>query len=151
MTTDETRRYRLISHPPYGVYTEVLPSGQQLLVGRSYNAILAIFCDAQGQFLSRTKRVVIDSTRVPLDFTPDEDRQFQEALTSYLAQVQFEEAPITVQAFFIGGVGIEDLPTHYQDFLADPASVPVEEHEYYRPNIEQWLKRGDFVFFWGND
>jgi hypothetical protein len=151
MELDKHRLYPLRSHPTYGFYTGKLPSGQQLIVGCFYNAILAIFFDAEGQFLRSHRQQVIASTRVPLDFTPEEAQQFQEALARYRHQMQFQETPIEVRAFFVEGVGIDELPSHYQDFLEDPTIFPPSDHEDVRRDIERWIARGDFVFYWGND
>jgi hypothetical protein len=151
MDHQHNRLYSLRSHPYYGFHTGNLPSEQQLLVGRYYNAILAIFFDATGQMLQINEKIVINTTRIPLDFTPEEQRQFDDAITSYLAQLHFQEGPIHVWEFFTHGVGIDILPSHYQDFLDDPTRFPLEEHEYIRQDIERWLGRGNFVFYWGED
>jgi hypothetical protein len=49
------------------------------------------------------------------------------------------------------GIGIEDVPWHHLEFLANPSAFEEEEQANLPTRIQEWLDRGDFVLWWGND
>lgn len=147
-----SRLYQLQSHPFSGFYTGRTKSGQQVLIGQYYNAILIILFTMQGTLEAVKKHVFLDTQRVPLDLTPYEREQFQASLYTQMHALDFIEQPITLQEFFTSpGVGIEPFPSYCFDFLADENAFPPEEQKWYRDLIHQWQEKENFVFYWGND
>jgi hypothetical protein len=49
------------------------------------------------------------------------------------------------------GIGIEDVPWHHLEYLANPTAFEEEERADLSTRIQDWLDRGDFVLWWGND
>lgn len=116
--------------------------GRQALMAAFYPATFAVFFDADGELLEYVERPNEHST-------PDTD-----ALRAWQRELGFEPQAIRVQQFELEdvGLGIEELPGHYIDFLEDPyAETDPEERAALLESIRIWLEEGSFVLYWGND
>ena len=71
--------------------------------------------------------------------------------------MRFTPGTICVKQFFmhdprwLNGIGITDLPEHYQEFLDHPESVAEDDRVCYREEIEEWLTSGEFVLWFNED
>ena len=135
------RIYKLHSHPEYGFYVGATPSGTQILVGYDVNALISVSFDADGSLLKVTE--------IPYE----KKDQTDEKLEAWLEELDFVEGPISVREFFLEGrfIGIEDMPAEYADFLEDDSEFSAEDRMHIPKYIEDWKKRGDFVFWWNEN
>lgn len=65
----------------------------------------------------------------------------------------FVPGTISVKAFSLPelGLGIQDLPEHYQNFLDHPENNNEDERQHYPKEIEEWRESGNFVLLWNED
>ena len=65
----------------------------------------------------------------------------------------FTPGTIFVKPFFLqeAGLGISDLPEHYQEFLDHPKNANEDERFYYPEEIKEWREGGNFVLWWNED
>ncbi len=120
----------------------VLPDGRQVLMAAFYDATFAIVFGADGTFLEYLERP--NATHAPN----------KPALRAWQQELGFSPHLINVEQFFVEdrGVGIDDLPDHYQEFLDDPEREPdADERAELERGIREWTKQGCFVLYWGND
>ena len=120
----------------------VLPDGRQALMAAFYPATFAILFAADGTFLEYLERP--NAVHAPNE----------PALRAWQAELGFTPKTIRVEDFYCDemGVGIADLPSHYEELLDDPESEPDPEERAERlREIEEWQRVGSFVLYWGND
>jgi hypothetical protein len=120
----------------------VTRDGRQALMAAFYPMTFAIFFASDGRFLEYVER-------------PNETNAPDEAeLKRWQAELGFQPQTIRVEKFVIDdvGLGIEDLPGHYEELLDDPESEPDETERAQRfQEIRNWIDEGCFVLYWGND
>jgi hypothetical protein len=120
----------------------VTRDGRQALMAAFYPMTFAIFFASDGRFLEYVERP--NATNAP-----DEAE-----LKRWQAELGFQPRTIHVEKFVIDdvGLGIEDLPGHYEELLDDPESEPDEAERAQRfQEIRNWIDEGCFVLYWGND
>ena len=120
----------------------VLPDGRQALMAAFYDATFAILFAPDGTFLEYLERP--NAVRAPN----------KPALLAWQTELGFTPQTIRVEEFYVDdqGVGIAELPSHYQELVEDPASEPdPDERAVLLREIEKWQRDGSFVLDWGNE
>ncbi len=131
--------------------TGTAASGEQVLMGLTVGnqgpEVLSVFFDASGQLLSST------SDPLPSASAGVADTAASRQLLATQQRIGFRPGTIRVQLFSIPdrGVGIDDLPDHYREFMASPEEHDPERQEELAGDIRQWIEDGDFVLRWGED
>jgi hypothetical protein len=138
--TSSTTSERTYTVSPETSYFEagVVRDGRQTLMAVFVDATFAIFFAADGRFLEYVERH--PATEATLHAWQDE--------------LGFESHAIRIHKFEIAshGLGIEDLPSHFADFVEDPNSEPdPEERAELSRAIQEWMQDESFVLHWGND
>jgi hypothetical protein len=137
-----------------------VPGGGQVLMAFFWDGLTALFFDAGGNFVEYQVRPLPAEPEVhpvsglPLQ-TPDFDAAVKQGLDAWKVEIGFHAGPIRVRRFEVPelGLGIEDRPWHFEEFLKSPeAEEPDEgEREQMWESIRQWEEEGSFVLYWGND
>jgi hypothetical protein len=166
MTSDGRRHgdyvYLLQGNGEYGFGTGKDPSGRQVLFGILGDERIGVFFDEKGRVESSRIEGVQHSD--PAAGAPSAVDSLYPELASWSQELGVVPETIRIQRFHIplerdqpskpweyDGVGIEDLPWHYRAFLANPATVEERDRKTLQEEIENWIRRGDFVLWWGND
>jgi hypothetical protein len=142
------RLYPLACHEGY-FDAGVTADGRQALMAAFYPRTFAFFFDAEGRLLEYASQP-----------TPQERSEKQPSygpsrlsLERWQSELGFQPKNILVRRFSNAdqGVGIEDLPSHFVDFLEDPEKETEEERQHTSESIQRWIEEGEFVLYWGND
>lgn len=104
-----------------------------------YPATFAILFDTEGNKVDYVARP--NATHAPNE----------PALRAWQAELGFVARTVHVKQFEVPemGLGIEDLPSHLQDFVDDPESS--DEPEELAEALRTWRADDAFVLHWGND
>jgi len=165
---DASHLYKLQCHPQYGFWTGVTKDNEQVLLGTWDPELIAVFFSTQGDFL-RLQRTPLDSQ--PRLFgghvlDTNGNKWEEPDLLFFMTEIGYRSQTIVVRRFFVStvseetaadspwdrsGVGIEDLPWHYQEVLNTFNSHSENEKNEFLGEIREWLIRGDFVFWWAAD
>lgn len=123
--------------------------GRQALMGAFWEQTFALFFDTDGRLLEYATRPLLPGRP---SGQPDHGPS-RSAIEAWQAELGFEPADIRVKRFSCraAGVGIEDLPSHLEEFLEDPDGFNDEDRVNYPIEIQKWIENGDFVLYWGND
>jgi hypothetical protein len=112
----------------YDWWTGTLADGRQVLISR-----WVIYFDQAGRFLS----------------FEEGNHEEPEEETFWRDDLGFVEGPIHIRRFAVPehGISIQDLPSHMQEFIADPSedSWNDEEREEYPKCIQEWLESGQYA------
>ncbi len=132
--------YPIQTHEEYGFFAGLGGDGRPVLMLATDFEILAIFFDSNGNLTEIQKRTVPRF-------------HYAEALPSWQKEMNFKPGTIRVKKFFLPEyeAGIEDLPEHLAEFLANPEGYEKDERDRLSEFIQGWIQRGQFVFLWGND
>lgn len=126
-------------------------SGEQVLMGLVAGdcgpEVLCVLFDVNGKFLTTT------SDPIPAGSARTADTAASRQVVSVQQRMGFQPGTIRVQRFAMPGraVGIDDLPDHYQEFLASPGHHDPKRQEELAEDVRQWIEEGDFVLRWGED
>jgi len=136
----------------------VTKDGRQLLMSFFWSGITAIFFDSEGNLLGHEIR--------PLPMPPpthpngvqyqtkEFDAAVKLAIDQWKSELGFKAEPIRVRRFQSQelGLGIDDRPWHFEEFLKAPEALEPDEKERARTweHIEDWERDGSFVLYWGN-
>lgn len=133
-------REYLIQNFEHDFYTGFIGDGRQVLMGPLYPELVLIEFDAFGDFVGVQTRLETQRQSQVEDQNAWEHRY--DAYYETLAQVEtwqtelgYRPGTIRVHRFFLAdrGLGIRDLPDHYQELLP------------------YWREKGCFVLWWGRD
>lgn len=116
-------------------------SGYQFILGLQLPELVLIRFDASGKLESFEVRPI----RIGMDAV--------EALQEWEQEISFSVGMIELCEFFIEEriIGISVLPDYLQEVIDDPASVDHDRRIVLQKDINEWLKRGDFVFHWDEE
>lgn len=142
---DQNRRYLVGSYPPV-FKTGRLPDGTQCLFGVQGTDFVIVYFTADGAFrnLERKPELINGVT---------DEGDIDELVQQWESKVGIAEGRITVQPFFIEEqwIGIRDIPEHYQDVVESPDTFLEDDRQRLLKDVNEWLERGDFVFYWDED
>jgi hypothetical protein len=154
--TAPCREFYPLRHDQGYFETGTTADGRQVLM----SDLFGVFFDADGVFLGcdtwpllyepqydpRTGRVIR---------TPEYDAALEAAVDAWKDALGLHEEPIRVRRFYVPehGIGIEDRPEHYEEFLKAPELDEPDEDERHEmfESIRQWDESGSFVLYWWND
>ncbi|HET6246337.1 MAG TPA: hypothetical protein VFE47_01465 [Tepidisphaeraceae bacterium] len=134
--------------------------GRQVLMSHFVNGVTAIFFDERGTLLEvQVRPLSVECPTDPVTGIARLSEEFEAAaeqqLSEWKTELGFIPQPITVRKFQISelGLGIEERPSHYEDFLESPETEEpdADEREPIWASIREWEEAGDFVLYWGND
>lgn len=146
--TDEGR-YKIQNanlYSPHLYYAGCLLNGHQVLMGVKNPKLVMIEFDADGNYLQTITRDEIHNSVLP---RIDPVKKIEE----WQAEIGFIPSTILIKRFSLPDlwIGIEDLPSHYQEFLNSRDSYSAEDCRNYQEQINIWEESGDFVLFWDED
>jgi hypothetical protein len=145
------RLYTIQTHPNYEIHTGQTKDNFQVLLGWYKNILLAILFDLEGNLVKVLEKPYLPSDK-PVSLR-DEHTLLRDALKSWLPEMIEKPGPIRVEKFSLNNrpIGIADFDKLDQEFLDDETQFPEEERQDMRDMIDEWIQRGDFVFWWVND
>ncbi len=122
------QRLYLIQNDAHHYHAGRLDNGSQVLMDGFYR----VEFDTEGNFLAAFSRETSELPLVVQSFVP---------------------GTISVKAFSLPelGLGIQDLPDHYQDFLDHPENNNEDERQHYPKEIDEWRESGSFVLLRNED
>jgi hypothetical protein len=125
--------------------------GEQVLMGviagDHGQEILYVLFDSKGEFrLANAEPLPAVASSMPVGPVAQLTIPVQQRLG-------FQPHTIHVRKFDLPdrSVGIEELPEHYQEFLAHPEEHDPDRQEELAEDVRQWVTDGDFVLRWGED
>lgn len=79
--------------------------------------------------------------------------QSRRELRRWERELKAHDATISIKRFFIPErqIGIQDLPEHYLEFLANRDTYDEERRRELQSDVDNWLRDGDFVLYWTED
>ena len=146
------RLYPIACAPHDNFYAGTAIGDRQVLMGPAGHGLAAVFFDGRGNYIEYQER--------PFPFElvgyPDyDDPRAVKARTDWLDEIGFQAGTIRVRRFDVPGegIGIEDRPAHYDNFLKDPETVEPDEVSRARDyeSIARWEREGMYVLWWGKD
>lgn len=145
------RPWRRGRYPIQGYGTDfhagVVADKRQAIMGLLCPNVVAVFFDPLGDFLeAQQRRLPFMGSKGPYDIY---DARVGQHLRSWQEALGFRPRVVRVRRFSLPewGVGIDDLPTHYLEFLENPDEFPEIDVEM----IRAWQEAGQFVFWWAKD
>jgi len=145
----------LIQNSDCDFYARKAYDKRQVLMGLLCPELVAVFFDSEGNLLEVQKRALPFKLKRMGEDGPFDiyDGRIPEQLLQWQKAMGFRPATIRVKMFFLPeqGIGIEDLPNHFREFLEDPSNFDKEEREYYPGLINEWKKEESFVLWWAKD
>lgn len=154
------RLYTLKSHDGYGFWTGRTSTGKQVLMGVDWNALVCLRFSNGGDFLMCIERpfdvdgqpINTPVTQIPHHVSEQGQRLIDERFEKWRDEVIVEQSPIRFKEFFHPErfIGVEEIPSFYQDFLNDPSEFSDEDRDAIPAEIQNWKDREDFVF-WFNE
>jgi hypothetical protein len=162
MSIDEQRdqlRERYLIGAEQGYFDAGFASGsRQVLMGFFWTGLVALFFDMDGYLMGEEVRAIPpDPPKHPRSgcflSTPEYERSVASAMTAWQTEIGFRPHAISVRRFEADGLAIEDQPSHYVDFVADPERYAPDagERERLARQVHDWDRRGCFVLHWGAD
>jgi hypothetical protein len=149
------QRYLIRGEEPEFIAGSTLDGRQALIGSHSPSHVIAIFFDRNGRLLGYELREIAPEPAVVGDNPHDRRRlaKLTGALRKWQSELGFIRGPIEVWKFNCEGVKVEDLPEHYQDFLANAVATEPDKTKWpeWRELIQRWRDRGMFVLWWGKD
>jgi hypothetical protein len=161
---DGNRLYPIWGEGEHCIFTGLTRDNQQVVMGLSWPDFVAIFFSMDGDLEKVEKRR-------PTFLEPDDrgwnvfDPRLMEEILAWQKDLGLRPALVRVKKFFVldevgskedspwdrSGIGIEDYPPHFQDFVADPDAEDEEGRRFMRRCMEDWERDEQFVLWWGND
>ena len=150
------RQFYTLRHDQGYFQAGVTADGRQVLM----DDLLAVFFDADGNLLGYEFRPQpFEPERDPRSGNPlptAEDRAAVKTLMeAWQREIGFYPQPIRVRRFSVpeNGIGIDDRPDHFEEFLKAPELEEPDEDERREmfESIREWDECGNFVLYWGND
>lgn len=153
------RRYTL--QPGQGYFDcGVAADGRQVVMSFFWDGLTALIFSPEGEFLRTEVRPLPQQpeahpkTGRPLR-SPGFEAAVDTALQEWTAELGLETQPVRVARFELPelGLGIEDRPGHFEEFLEAPElyEPDAEERAHIESEIRDWDRAGNFVLYWGND
>ena len=139
-------------------WTGRLRNGKQVIIGPSLPNILVYLFDSDGKFFDR--RVVQLSPKPRQNKYTNNyiiDASFLFAMEAQIVSIQedmgFMPQTIEIQQFYDDeeDVGIKELPSEFEVFLADPDSYSAEDRNSLEMAVQEWYEKQRFVFVWGDE
>jgi hypothetical protein len=144
---------RLYAVQGYGddFHTGTVGDGRQVIMGLLCPNLVAVFFDSSGNFLETQKRALpFMRPKGPYDIY---DKRIGPQLRCWQKEIGFRPGTVKVRRFSLPeeGVGIDDLPGHFQEFVDERSQFIESDGEDYREMIRAWQDAGNFVFWWAKD
>jgi hypothetical protein len=147
LVRDEDYLYPILGSPgDYCFYAGNTKDGMQVLAVIVLPSFVGVLFDASGR--PREVEEYPFSSGQTTVVTDVEEREVQ----SWLEEVGYQEALITVRRFFLPDhqTGIKDLPEYYRDILLHPEKYSSDEFDHALTVREGWAKEGLYVL-WLNE
>lgn len=155
------RLFTLRSEPIYGWHVGHTKDGRQALMGIDLNAMVCLLFDPNGSldtileqpFRQDGQPCTVPLEEIPFRLTEEGNSLVEVRFEAWRQEIIVDEAPIQIQLFqhpkrFIS---LQELPSHFEEFLESPESYSAEYQDLYRREIRKWKERGDFTFNWNED
>jgi hypothetical protein len=108
---------------------------------------MAVFFDKEGTY--------VRCQAPPLPGDTEDEAAVEAALRAWKREIGFRARPIRIRKFCVPehGIGIEDWPDDFEDFVKAPElyEPDPEERENTFASVREWNESGSFVLYWGND
>ena len=149
--------YRIQSCPDI-YWTGTVYGGRRVVMGLMYPELVAVLFDSTGSLLEvRThplpfKAKAVDPRGPYVLFGEEFDRKLVVELSSWQSDLGFLEGPISVKPYWLPEywTGIEDIPQGLREILEYPEEDE-EEHRLELEDLDNWIREGNFVFWWGEN
>lgn len=161
---DNDHLYTITSHSEYGFSCGIDREGRQLLIGVLEPSVIALFFDHTGAFLFEDQRSMYTNAQSRKEAEPTAMASDLRELETWKKELGLTEGAIRIHKFRwpkdtskqvepweYNGIGIEDLPWHLMECVNDPGIYNKLESNGFAERIHEWIDRGDFVLWWGND
>jgi hypothetical protein len=139
----------------YDYHTGVTAEGLQVFIVIACPYYITCFFDQDGNLIEVRKGLLSEKTRAMAEKDGIHEAlagPLDTALHSWLCEIGFCEAPITVKCFFLReyNIGIKRFPDAYSDILSRPADYSNDEYIVAKAESERWLSEG-LSELWLND
>jgi hypothetical protein len=159
MQKAKARLFPIQSHED-DFFAGVCADGRQVVMGLLCPAVAAYFFDAEGNYLASERRrwsagaAKLAGRKPPYTIFGCHFRELTAQQTkAWQTELGFRPGNIYVKQFSNRDhtVGIEILPSHYQDLETTARLTTEVERRQLIASRDQWLEDGSFVWWWGKD
>jgi hypothetical protein len=155
-TRPETYLYQIRNSDPY-FHAGRIANGEQSLLGLHLPTMVGVLFDEEGKFISTIMKpysftmakrddgtVVVDGPTSTL---------MRDDLMNWEKELGFVPGIIRIRRFALPDyfIHLQDLPSHYEDFLSNKAAYDKERVGHLEQEIVKWLRGGYFVLQWNEE